>query len=131
MVLLKTLLIIYSKNAKQNIVIKSVQMFNKIGVLKIFAKFTSKHLRWSLFFNKFAGFQPATLFKKTPQHRCFPLNFAKFLNFKISTHNTHDFFWLTPKFMGPRTHAIFFWLTPTFFGPTPPTLFSRLEKIID
>ena len=32
----------------------------------------------SLFFNKVAGWGPATLLKKRPWHRCFPVNFAKF-----------------------------------------------------
>ena len=31
------------------------QIFDKIGAVKYFAKFTGKHLRWSLFFNKVAG----------------------------------------------------------------------------
>ena len=39
-----------------------------IGVLKIFAKLTGKHLRQSLFFNKIAGLRPATLFKKRFWH---------------------------------------------------------------
>ena len=33
----------------------------------------------SLFFNKVAGLWPATLIKKRLWHRCFPVNFAKFL----------------------------------------------------
>ena len=33
----------------------------------------------SLFFNKVAGFRPATLLKKRLWHRCFPMNFPKFL----------------------------------------------------
>ena len=41
---------------------KSVQSFYKIAILKIFAKFTRKHLCGSLFFNEFSGLQPATLF---------------------------------------------------------------------
>ena len=49
MVLLKTLLIIYLKNDKQNSS-KSVQSFYKIGIHKIFAKFPRKHLCWSLYF---------------------------------------------------------------------------------
>ena len=49
MVLLKTHLIIYSKNDKQNSS-KSVQSFYKIGILKIFAKFIRKQLFWSLHF---------------------------------------------------------------------------------
>ena len=49
------------------------------GVLKNFAKFTGKHLCQSLFFNKVAGLRPVTLLKRRPWHRCFPVNFAKFL----------------------------------------------------
>ena len=49
MVLLKTHLIIYSKNDKQNSS-KSVQSFYKIGILKSFEKFISKQLSWSLYF---------------------------------------------------------------------------------
>ena len=44
------------------------EVFCKKGVLKHFAKFTGKHLC-----------QPATLLKKRFWHRCFPVNFAKFL----------------------------------------------------
>ena len=52
----------------------------KKGVLRIFAKFTGKHLCQSLFFNKVAGLRPqATLLKKRLWHRCFPVNFAKIL----------------------------------------------------
>ena len=43
----------------------------KKGVLGNFAKFTGKHLWQSLFFNKVAGIRP--------WHRCFPVNFVKFL----------------------------------------------------
>ena len=32
-----------------------------------------------LFFNKFSGHQPATLFNKRLQRKCFPVNSAKFL----------------------------------------------------
>ena len=49
------------------------------GVLRNFAKFTGKHLCQRLFFNKVAGLRPATLLKKSLWHRCFPVNFAKFL----------------------------------------------------
>ena len=49
------------------------------GVLRKFTKFTGKHLRKSPFFNKVAGLRPATLSKNKPWHRCFPVNFAKFL----------------------------------------------------
>ena len=51
----------------------------KKGDLRNFAKFTGKHLCQSPFFNKVAGLRPATLLKKRLWHRCFTLNFAKFL----------------------------------------------------
>ena len=55
----------------------------KKGVLKNCAKFTGKHLCWSLFFHKVAGLRPAILLKKRLQHRCFPVNFAQFLKTPI------------------------------------------------
>ena len=54
-------------------------MFCKKGVLRNFAKFTGKHLCQSLFFNKVACLRPATLLKMRLWHRCFLVNFAKFL----------------------------------------------------
>ena len=36
-------------------------------------------MRESLFFNKISGLRPATLLKKRLWHRCFPMNFVKFL----------------------------------------------------
>ena len=47
------------------------EVFYKKGVLRNFAKFTGKHLCQSL--------RPATLLKKRLWHRCFPVNFVKFL----------------------------------------------------
>ena len=48
-------------------------------VLRNFTKSTGKHLWQWLFFNKVACLRPATLLKKSLWHRCFPVNFAKFL----------------------------------------------------
>ena len=53
------------------------EVFYKKGVLRNFDKFTGKHLCQSLFFNKVAGYRPATLLKKRLLYRCFPLNFCK------------------------------------------------------
>ena len=53
--------------------------FVRKGIFRNFTKFTGKHLRQSLFFNKVVGTRPATLLKKRLWHRCFPVNFAKFL----------------------------------------------------
>ena len=54
-------------------------MICKNVVLEKFAKFTGKHLCLSLFFNKVAGLSPVTLFRMKLRHRCFSVNFAKFL----------------------------------------------------
>ena len=61
------------------------EVFCKKGVLRNFTKFTQKHLCYSLFFNKVAGLKPATLLKKRPWHRCFSVNFAKFLRTPLFT----------------------------------------------
>ena len=59
-------------------------VFCKKGVLKNFAKVTGKHRYQSLFpFNKVVGLRPATLLKNRPWHRCFPVNFVKFLGATI------------------------------------------------
>ena len=62
-------------------------MFCKKGVLRIFTKFTGKHLCQRLFSNKIAGLRTATLLKKSFWHKCFPVNFVKFLR-KIFLQNT-------------------------------------------
>ena len=49
------------------------------GVLKNFAKFTGKHLSQRFFFSKVADLRSPSLLKKRPWHRCFPVNFVKFL----------------------------------------------------
>ena len=59
------------------------QVFNKKAVLKNFAIFTEKHLRWSFFLNKNAGLQSWNFIKKRFQHRFFPVNIAKFLRTPI------------------------------------------------
>ena len=55
------------------------EVFCKKSFLRNFAKFTGKQLSQSFFFNKFAGLRSATLLKKKFWHRCFPVNFAKFI----------------------------------------------------
>ena len=64
-------------------------MFFKKGVLRNLTKFTGKHLCKSLFFNKVAGLRPAALLKKRLWHRCFPVNFAKFLRTPFFTEHLH------------------------------------------
>ena len=55
------------------------EVFFKKGVLGNFAKFTWKHMCWSFFLNSAVGLRPATLLKRGLLHRCFIVNFAKFL----------------------------------------------------
>ena len=55
------------------------EVFSKKAVLRNFPKLTGKHLCWSPFFNKIAGLRPASLLKKRLKHRCFTVNFEKFL----------------------------------------------------
>ena len=62
-------------------------MFCKKGVLRIFTKFTGKHLCQRLFSNKIAGLRAATLLKTSFWYRCFPVNFVKFLR-KLFLQNT-------------------------------------------
>ena len=54
-------------------------MFCKKVVLKNFAKLTGKCFCYSLFFSNAASLRHATLSKRRLWHRCFPVNFAKFL----------------------------------------------------
>ena len=56
------------------------ELFCKKVVLKNFAKFTEKHLCWSLFSSKVADVRPATLLKNKLRHRYFHLNFVKSLS---------------------------------------------------
>ena len=60
-------------------------MFCKKDVFRNFAKFTVKHLCQSVFFNNVTGLRPETLLKKRLWHRCFPVNFAKFLKTSFLT----------------------------------------------
>ena len=53
------------------------------GVFRNFAKLTGKHLCLKLFLNKVLGLRPATLLKRILCHRCFPINFSKFLRTPI------------------------------------------------
>ena len=86
-------------SVRSSVTIFVIVVFYKKGVLDNFIKFTGKHLCQNLFLNKVAGLsyrnqsidlqrelidgflydRPATLFKKSLWHRCFPVSFAKFL----------------------------------------------------
>ena len=55
----------------------SPKVFCKKTVLRNLGKFLGKHLYQSLFFNKFAGLRPATLFKKETLTQVFSCGFCK------------------------------------------------------
>ena len=63
------------------------------GVLRNFAKFAGIHLCQSLFFNKVAGLRLVTLLKKRLWHRCFSVNFAKFLRTPFLQNTSGGCFW--------------------------------------
>ena len=63
------------------------QMLFKVSVLKIFANFTGKHLRWSLFLIKSRDGRSATLLKRDPSTGVFLWNLRNFQN---------TFFYRTP-----------------------------------
>ena len=67
--------LLYTSGKKQ----QPLKVFCETAVLKNFTKFTGKHLYRSLFLNKVTDPKPATLLKRTLRHRCFPVNFMKFL----------------------------------------------------
>ena len=71
-----------------------VEVLGKKGALKNFSKFTGKNLWWTFFFDKVAGMGPANLLKKRLQHRCSPVNLAKFFD---NTFSIEHFWWLFLK----------------------------------
>ena len=56
----------------------------KEGALKNFAKLTGKHLRWSLYFNRFACLRSAISLKERLWHSWFSMNSLKFLRTPFS-----------------------------------------------
>ena len=60
------------------------------GVLRNFTEFTEKHQCQRLFFYKVAGLRAATILKKRLWHRCFPVNFAKFLRTPFLWHTSQQ-----------------------------------------
>ena len=69
-----------------------LDMFCKKGVLKNFVISLIKHLCQSLFFNKVTGLRSATSSKKRLWHRCFSVNFAKFLRAPFVQNTSGDYF---------------------------------------
>ena len=64
------------------------EVFCKKFVLKNFTKIHRKTPVPESFFNKIAGLKPATLLKKRLWHRCFPVNFVKYLITPITYYRT-------------------------------------------
>ena len=81
----------------------------KISVLKSFANFTGKHLCWSFLLK---NLQPdgLQLHKKGLQHRCFSVNFAKFL--RIHFHTEH----LQCLFLHLRWLLLYFFILNSYFA---------------
>ena len=90
----------------------------KKGILKNFPKFTGKHLRQNLFFNKVAGLRPASLLKKRLFHRCFHVNFAKtFKNIFFTKHlrtTASDGFLNWHIYMNQESTLIILWLACSY-----------------
>ena len=60
--------------------------------IKIFVKLTRKHLCQTLLFSKVGGLKPASLLKKMFWHRCFSVNFTKFLKTPLQKTPPSDYF---------------------------------------
>ena len=71
---------------------QSPEMFYKKAALKIFAKFTGKHLCRSLSFNKAAVLSLATSLKKRLRNWCFPVNSENFLKISCLRSTSGDCF---------------------------------------
>ena len=56
-------------------------LVQRCSVKKVFLEISQnlQNLRQSLFFDKVASLMPATLLRERLWHRCFPVNYAKFL----------------------------------------------------
>ena len=86
--------ITYTQNLTINKSSRS-QIFFKKALLENFASFTGKHLSWSLFGVSPNGLQ---LYKKMLQHRCFSVEFTKFLR---TPFYIEDLWWLPLNFTMP------------------------------
>ena len=96
------------------------------GVLRSITKFPGKHLYQSLFLMKLQawGLRSATLLKKRLWHRCFPVNFAKFLTPFLQNTSSGCFYtlkgvrliWMngSPSWFSQMVFLLFWWV-PWFF----------------
>ena len=75
------------------------QLFSKIGVLKIFYNIHRKKPAVESLFHKVAGLEVCDLIRKRFQHRCFPVNIAKFLRTAFFTERlVSGCFWICRKY---------------------------------
>ena len=102
----------------------------KKGVLRNFTKFMGKHLCQSLI--KLLASRPATLFKKRLWHRCFPVNFVKFLRTSVLRNTSRRLF---PELKNPFIILQMFkplrFLDVVFFllhNPMSPWIKTRMSK---
>ena len=82
-----------------------------------FSNFTDKHLYQSLFFNKIVD--PAFLSKKRFWHRCFPVNFEKFLRTSFFIKHFRVAVSENLKSISDITIIIFDWIDRRYFYPPP------------
>ena len=76
----------------------------RLPTKKVFYKRNSQnsHTSARVFFNKFAGLRPATLFNKSIWHRFFPVNFLKFFKKIFYTEHLRTTFSKSNRFLGDR-----------------------------
>ena len=84
--------------------LKNLQLFPGLPIKKVFYKRNSQnsHTSARVFFNKFAGLRPATLFKKSIWHRYFPVSFLKFFKNIFYTEHLRTTFSKSNRFLGVR-----------------------------
>ena len=78
----------------------------KKAVLKNFAIFTEKHLRWSFFLNKNADLQSWNFIKKRLKHRFFPVNITKILRAPVLENICQRLFELFPTWASNITSNV-------------------------
>ena len=102
------------------------EVFCEKGVLRNFSKFTGNHLCQSLFFNKVAGLRPATLLKNRLWHKCFSVNFAKFLRTPFLTeHLPWLLFSENQVFQASKKPIYNFWMDKYIDFKSVPLLYSH------
>ena len=76
---LNYLIELFHRNSPSSYYCVSGAVVRRCSVKKVFLAISQNSQKNRLFFNKVARLRPATLLKKSLWHRCFSVNFAKFL----------------------------------------------------